>query len=88
MENWWITWQMSKIKQSELLQEGPRFRLIQNGSGRRDGSRRKVHHSNARPERFFVSLRCNLGQYLINWGKLLQQDHSLNEVNVIQAERS
>jgi hypothetical protein len=48
MEHWWISWQMSKIKQKELLREAARFRLLQDGRGRSDRSRNKGYQAKAR----------------------------------------
>lgn len=88
MEHWWIVWQMSKIKQKELLQEAARFRLLQNAGRRLDGSGRKMHQSRARSQPLLVALRCNLGQRLIDWGTLLRQHQTLTRVDGVHAERS
>ena len=73
MENWWVGWQMSKIKQKELLQEAERFRLFQEAgrSLNRHGS--NAHQPRARSQPLFAALRCNLGQRLIDWGTFLKQ---------------
>ncbi|UCF95832.1 MAG: hypothetical protein JSV89_11665 [Spirochaetaceae bacterium] len=73
MEHWWIGWQMSKIKQGELLQEAERFRVLQNGLSRLDSCRGKTHQSEARHLALLASLRKNLGQRLVDWGTLLKQ---------------
>jgi hypothetical protein len=85
MEHWWIGWQMSKIKQKEMLREATRFRLLQNGSGRFDRSRRKLHQSPARRQPLMAALRCNLGQRLIDWGTSLKQHRSLTHIDGVRA---
>ncbi len=71
MEHWWIAWQLSKMKQKELLQEAARFRLLQNS---------------ARSLPVMVALRSNLGKLLINWGTFLIRHRSLTRVRDIQTE--
>lgn len=73
MEHWWIMLQMSKIKQYELLQEAARFRLLLNAGGSSTKYFRAAHHENTRPMPLWAKFRCNLGQRLIEWGKLLKQ---------------
>jgi hypothetical protein len=84
MENWWISWQMSKIKQKDLLQEAERFRLFQNGSRRLDRPGRKMHKSQARTQPLLVALRFNLGQRLIDWGTFLSQHQAVTRGNGVQ----
>ena len=79
MEHWWIAWQMSRIKQTELLQEAARFRLLQTG-GRTVRSRSEMQQSRLRS--FLVILRTNLGQRLIDWGSLLRQHQALTLPNI------
>jgi hypothetical protein len=88
MEHWWIGWQMSKIKQKELLQEAARVRLLQNDSGRVKKSRRRVHQSRARPQNLLLAMRCNLGRRLIDWGTFLSQYRVMQRVDGVHAERS
>jgi hypothetical protein len=88
MEHWWIVWQMSKIKQKELLQEAARFRLLQSDSRRSDRSRQRVRPSRARSQPLLLALRRNLGRRLIDWGTLLCQYQALHRVDGAQAKRS
>ena len=68
MEHLWIGWQLSKLKQKELLQEAARFRLLQNGSRRLP---------------VWVALRCKLGRRLIDWGTFLSRHQALTRVTDI-----
>ena len=84
MENWWISWQMSKVKQKDLLRDAARFRLLREDSSRPDTSRRRGHRHPARRQSLLVSLRCNLGQHLIDWGTTLRQDGSPAHANGVR----
>lgn len=88
MENWWIGWQMSKIKQKELLQDAERSRLLQNAGRRLPRSGGNIRKSRARLQPVLATLRCNLGQRLIDWGTFLIRNQALHRVNGAQAERS
>lgn len=64
MENWWIMWQLSKMKQAQILAEGEEYRHAL-----------KVR-SKTRPGKFqrnFYCLLGKLGLLLIEWGSLLQR---------------
>jgi hypothetical protein len=87
MEHWWISWQMSKIKQGEILQAAARYRALQNGRTRFDRRRRNPHHSEAHPKPLFASFRSYLGQRLIDWGTLLKQQQTLHRINGAQVRR-
>jgi hypothetical protein len=92
MEHWWIGWQMSKIRQKQLLQEAARFRLHQEGNKRVERSRGMRRKSGTRqPEahrrRRLVALRDTLGQRLIDWGTFLRQHRALTRDHGFRAER-
>jgi hypothetical protein len=78
MGHWWIVWQMSKLKQRELLREAARFRVLQNDSKRENPSRRDAHHFDTPLTPFLASLRYSLGQRLIDWGTFLKKHQALS----------
>jgi hypothetical protein len=57
MQNGWIIWQLSKIKQDELLKQAEMFRLLQ-----QSGSSRRA------PNPRFCSLISRLWKRLVSWG--------------------
>lgn len=65
MENWWIIWQLAKIKNEELLKEAEVWRLI-----------RKNQPKSKRSFNGFRFLLNNLGTILIRWGSFLQKRNS------------
>ena len=77
MEHWWIAWQLSKIKQKDLLQEAARFRLLQSGNRRIDRSVRTVHRFRTSPQSRLVAICHTLGQRLIDWGKSLKHQTAI-----------
>lgn len=74
MENWWIVWQMSKIKQREILREANHFRVFQRAHKTLDTSGRQPYKPKARPEHLplLASFFRYLGQRLIAWATVLK----------------
>jgi hypothetical protein len=81
MEHWWISWQMSKFKQKELLQEAISCRQLKNDGGRLGRSEKtarqpRVCRQPMRLQLVVLALRNSLGQRLIDWGTILRQQQS------------
>jgi len=91
MEHWWISWQMSKLKQKELLQEAIRCRQLKNDGGRLGRTEKLAPPSRARLQpmrlqRMVLALRNSLGQRLIDWGTTLRQQQSLTRAQGAQTK--
>jgi hypothetical protein len=61
MQNWWVIWQFSNMKQREILRKAEMFRLLQE-----DGTHRGEPYWRCR------ILLNKLGQLLVSWGLFLQ----------------
>jgi hypothetical protein len=70
MDNWWIIWQLAKIKNEQLLKEAEMQRLA-----------RMVQLKSKRSFNGFRFLLNKLGKILIRWGSFLQKRY--NETNHI-----
>jgi len=73
MQHWWIAWQMSKLRQREVLREADRIRALRNGQRKPAGDKEILQPKAAFFRPLLASLCCCLGQRLISLGSLLKQ---------------
>lgn len=70
MDNWWIIWQLAKMKNEQILKEAEMERLV-----------RMAQPKSKRSFNGFRFLLNKLGKILIRWGSFLQKLY--NEANHI-----
>jgi len=64
MQHWWTIWQLSKMKQKEILREAEKLR-----------SQEQVARHQKEPSRGFSNFLISLGRSLISWGLFPQERH-------------
>ncbi len=72
MQNWWISWKMSQIKQAEILNQAAAFRARERRK-QSGHSERKKGDSRVYGSRRSLGLLYIIGGVLVRWGKALQQ---------------
>jgi len=65
MDNWWIIWELAKMKNEQLIKEAEMERLV-----------RMVQPKSKRSFNGFRLLLNELGKILIRWGSFLQKRYT------------
>jgi hypothetical protein len=66
--NWMAIWQISQMKQEELLKEAEEYRLSRVGKVK---TKRSI--------KFLQTFMHNLGKILVGWGSSIQKRYGMNE---------